>query len=892
MIDLNWNLIRITVTCIVLFGFVGCEDSDSLIVYDLLCENLQEPLGVDTYQPRFSWKNKSIKTGAAQTAYQLVAASDLNRLDESNCDLWNSGKIESASSILIPYDGIKLHSGQLLYWKVRTWDEEGDVSPWSRPSRLGIGLIEEDSWTASYIGFPSVGGFQSCPQLRKSFSISEAKRGEIYLIHINSLGYHEAYMNGEKVNDHVLSPAVSQFDKRSLSVTYDVTPFIREGENDLVFWLGSGWFSRGLPGVIGNGPLIRAQLEKVSGNSREIISLTDESWQGRESEYTRLGDWMSGQYGGERIVGNLEKRSVAFSSPEDLDWEKVAVVSVPEHEVTPQMVEPNRIEEVILPSKISQIGPDVYIVDMGRNLTGWLKIEFSELAEGQEIILEYCDHLDNKQEFVNQNQEDRYIASGFGKEIFMNKFNYHGFRYVRISNLERAPQANLIEAYLIHTDFVVNSTFECSDPELNQIHDMVFYTLKCLSLGGYLVDCPQLERLGYGGDGNASTITAQTMFSLAPLYRNWLQAWADVIREDGSMPHTAPNPYAAGGGPYWCGFIISASWNTYQNYGDKRILEEYYPAMIKWLEYVDRHTLDGLLRRWPDTSYRAWYLGDWAVPDGVDQTDTLSIDLVSNCYIALCYDRMHKIANLLGQTDDAEYFSERKSQLAAGIHQNFFNKDNEFYGTGSQIDQVFPLLAGVVPSALVDSVTTNLIRRTETKYNGHLATGLVGVPVIMEWAQVSDHPEFIYSMLKKKSYPGYLYMLERGATTTWEHWNGQRSRIHNCYNGVGQWFYQIIGGVRTIMGKEAYREFLIDPQIPQGITWAKTKIESPRGSIVVDWKLEGNQMNMEIDIPVGTIGKLYQRKNTSNLWINGEENTVHADTVQLFSGSYSIRYNY
>src|SRR5690606_28856095 len=161
-----------------------------------------------------------------------------------------------------------------------------------------------------------------------------------------------------------------------------------------------------------------------------------------------------------------------------------------------------------------------------------------------------------------------------------------------------------------------------------------------------LVDCPQIERLGYGGDGNASTITAQTMFNMAPLYNNWLQAWADVIREDGSMPHTAPNPYRAGGGPNWCGFIISASWNTYQNYGDAGILEKYYPVMEKWLEYVAEYSVDGLLKRWPDTDYRSWYLGDWATPEGIDQTNEKSVDLVNNCYVSVCFDQMSKIAQV------------------------------------------------------------------------------------------------------------------------------------------------------------------------------------------------------------------------------------------------------
>ena len=154
-----------------------------------------------------------------------------------------------------------------------------------------------------------------------------------------------------------------------------------------------------------------------------------------------------------------------------------------------------------------------------------------------------------------------------------------------------------------------------------------------------MVDCPQIERLGYGGDGNASTPTVQTMFNLVPLYTNWMQAWVDCMRTNGSMPHTAPNPYAAGGGPFWCGFMIAGSWQTYVNYGDARLLERYYPFMQQWLEYVKEYTVDGLLKTWPNTDYRNWYLGDWATPEGIDQTDPRSVDLVNYCFVAVCYQK-------------------------------------------------------------------------------------------------------------------------------------------------------------------------------------------------------------------------------------------------------------
>ena len=176
-----------------------------------------------------------------------------------------------------------------------------------------------------------------------------------------------------------------------------------------------------------------------------------------------------------------------------------------------------------------------------------------------------------------------------------------------------------------------------------------------------MMDCPQIERLGYGGDGNASTSTLQTLFNVAPLYMNWLQAWADCMRENGSIPHTAPNPYAAGGRPYWCGFLITASWQTYVNYGDKRPLERFYPYMKQWIRYAESFQSEGLLRKWNDTEYRNWYLGDWATPEGINQTDSLSINLINNCFLSTCYQTMAKIAEALQEEEDQPLYREKAS---------------------------------------------------------------------------------------------------------------------------------------------------------------------------------------------------------------------------------------
>jgi len=876
---------------IVILLFSGFTNKVKLELYDLQCENLSNPIGIDNDVPRFSWKIRSDKNGTEQKAFQLMAASDPSMLVNDKADLWDSGKKPSSSNLLVSYHGKKLSSGSAVYWKIRVWDQAGNVSKWSQVARFSIGLLNKEEWHAAYIGFPTKEGFNESPQLKKSFMLDGSNQ-KVFL-HVNSLGYHEVYLNGLKVGDGVLSPAVSQFNKRSQVITYDVSTLLKKGSNNLIIWLGSGWYTKGLPGIVGNCPLVKAQLERLSNKRREIILSTDSSWVGRKSSYTSHGTWRSHQFGGEILDGALTTTDLLTDDTGDRPWSPVSVIPVPDHIVSPQMVELNRITETIKPVEIRFLSKDTFLIDMGKSLTGWTEIHFPALQKSQVVVLEYSDHLDESGKFVNQKQTDRYIASGEGAEIFKNKFNYHGYRYIRISNLKQAPETGSIKAYLIHTGYDLASGFQCSDPDLNKIHDMILYTLRCLSLGGDLVDCPQIERLGYGGDGNASTETAQTMFNLNPLYANWLQAWGDCIRDDGGMPHTAPNPYPAGGGPFWCGFIITASWNTYQNYGDTLTLKKYYPAMQKWLGYVDKYTLNGLLRRWPDNDYRNWYLGDWATPKGIDQKAEASVDLVNNCFVAVCYDRMHKIAGTLGKANDALLYSLKKAQLQKKIHSAFFDPSKNSYATGTQIDLTYPILVGAVPTALTSAVTKSLVEEIMVNHEGHFATGLVGIPVFTEWAIKNQATDLMYAMLKKKGYPGYMYMIDNGATTTWEHWNGQRSRIHNCYNGIGSWFYQALGGIRRDENNPGYRKVIIQPQIPEGVNWAKTFKGTPNGTLVVNWVLIGKTMELELEIPVGIDAGIVIPAGIRKYLLAGKEYSLsgeHNFVVNVKSGKYKLTY--
>ena len=873
---------------IILVCAAGCKTlrESNLRPGELLCEELSEPLGIGTGTPRLSWKNVAQRNNAAQSAYHLIASSERSLLDKDTGDLWDSGKVESNESVMIPWGGVPLPSRRIVHWKVRTWDQRGAPSGWSKPAEFSVGLIGREDWEAKYIGLALKDGDPGFPQLRKNFlGAGPCRRA---LLHVNSLGYHEAYINQHKVDDSVLTPAVSQMDKRSLAVTYDVTALLRPGTNTLAVWLGQGWFSYGLPGVDYKGPLVRAQLEVLTSGEWKTVVATGTGWKARPSEISAIGNWRGGNYGGEKV--DAGKALDAFASPEldDSGWSEAAVVDTLDRPAVPQKAERNRIRQTLHPVGIRGFeGTNTWLVDFGKNLTGWVEVVFKGLNAGQEITMEFSDFLEENGKLKDQAQRDIYIAGPRQEQTFRNRFNYHGFRYMVIRNLREKPEPDSIRAFLVHTDYRIASSFESSDQDLNRIHDMISYTLRCLSLGGYLVDCPQVERLGYGGDGNASTLTAQTMFDLGPLYANWLDNWSDCIRPDGGMPHTAPNPYPAGGGPYWCGFIITAAWMTYASYGDVEMLRNHYPAMKQWLAHVGKYSRNGLLAPWPDTDYGTWYLGDWASPQGVNDKHQDSIDLIGNSYVVICLDRMVKIAALLGFQADAAEFRTWKEHLKAKINERFYNQSAGIYADGDQIDLAFPLIAGVVPDDLREPVTENLQKNIVEKNNGHMATGLVGVPVLTEWATTSKSVDLMYSMLKAEGYPGYLHMIRNGATTTWEHWNGERSHIHNCFNGVGSWFYQALGGIRPLDNFPAYRKFRIDPQVPKALSWVKAKKDTPYGQIEVRWEKAGKRLIIRAVVPVGTTAELFVPDRRAAT-LDGR--SARSGLLVLSSGSHQIEW--
>lgn len=236
----------------------GSKKISTFYLSELKCENLINPLGIDNVTPHFSWKLKGDGWKGGQTYYEIQVASDSILLAQDKADLWNTGKLKSDVSVMVPYRGKTLTSRSLCYWRVRVWDAKKQISSWSPVARFGVGILNKSQMQGEYIGASAEGGKICAPILRKKVKLTQR---ETSFLHVNTLGYHEIYVNGKKVGEDVLTPAVSHLSKRSLIVTYDITPYLREGENDLLIWLGQGWYKTTTFGAAYEGPLVKAELD-------------------------------------------------------------------------------------------------------------------------------------------------------------------------------------------------------------------------------------------------------------------------------------------------------------------------------------------------------------------------------------------------------------------------------------------------------------------------------------------------------------------------------------------------------------------------------------------------------------------------------------------------------
>ena len=862
---------------ILLIAVVSVTAAQPLAPTALRVEYLENPIGIDVTAPRLAWVLEHTDRGQAQSAYQVLVST--TPAAETG-DQWDSGKVPSTESIQVAYAGKPLASGKTYYWKVRYWDQGQQASPYSRAARFEMGLLDRAEWKGKWIG--------GANQLRKEFQLAaKPARARVYL---SGVGYYELRVNGKKVGDHVLDPAWTPFDKRVLYVTYDITRMLHPGANAIGVMLGEGWYhNRAL--------LAQVNVELEGGGKFELSTGAD--WKVRQGPILQ-----DSVYDGETYDARQETPGWDRPGFQDSAWQPASLIDGPKGVLSAQMMPPMRVVDSIVPFKVSAPKPGTYVYDMGQNFSGWVELRVKG-PRGTAVRLRhseliYDDGTLNIENLRKARATDVYVLRGDGdEEIFEPHFTYHGFRYVAVPGFPGAPRLDSIRGKVVHSAVKPTGGLEFSKPILNQLQRLILWGTPS-NLVSIPTDCNQRdERMGWMADAHLYGETAMLNFDMAAFYTNFLRDIHDSQADDGSVPDTVPRArYAQGpADPAWGSAYPLFVWYMWEQYGDRRILEQHYDGIKAWANFLRSRSSDGVV---DFVKY-----GDW-VP--VVKTPG---PLVSTFYYYYSADIVAHAAEVLGKTADAEAFRNLQAQIRDGFHRRFFDKDNKYYGNGTQTSQVLPLFLDMAPKDARGPAGGHLRNDITYYQNTHMTTGIIGTKYILPLLTRMGSSDLAYELATQTTYPSYGYMIENGATTLWELWQNKtgpsmNSHNHPMFGSVGAWMYTALAGINTDSG---YRKIRFEPQMVRDLNWASGSIETQRGMVISSWSRTADTVHMEVTIPVGSQAEIVIPKlNFANVevlesgkpvWkagayqpgvpgLTGGKETDRSVTLQAGSGHYNL----
>ncbi|MBA7501245.1 MAG: Bacterial alpha-L-rhamnosidase [Clostridia bacterium] len=860
----------------------------------LLCEYVSNPLGVDVSLPRFSWVLKHSERGQVQSAYQVLVSNSQANLDAERGDQWNSGKVASKESTNVIYKGSDLQSGKTSYWKVRIWDKDGKMSPWSKVATFEMGLLSRDDWRGKWIEGKGYGestfsdpvqGTTKMPYgylLRKEFSIEkDIAQARVY---VSGLGYYELRINGDKVGEVVLDPGWTDYKKRVLYSTYDVGKYLRKGKNAVGIMLGNGRYIK----AYGYGPpkvILQLNIEFTDDSSESIV--TDESWKVGQSPITE-----NSIYNGEVYDARLE--GLGWDTPfyDDSDWDAARIADEPGGKLVSQAsFPPIKVSKIIQPMKITNPESEVYIYDFGQNFTGWVRLCLSG-ARGTRVKLRYAEllHEDGMLNVVpnrGAKATDAYILKGEGQEVYEPRFTYHGFRYVEVTGFPGTPTLESIEGRVVHSAVEPTGGFICSNSLINSIHKNVLWG-QLSNLMSIPTDCPQRdERMGWMGDAQLVAEEAIYNFGMAGFYIKWLEDIGDSQAQDGSVPDVVPaywSIYPAD--PTWGTACVVIPWYLYQYYGDRRILEKYYSGIKKWVDFLTSKAKDDIL------SYSKY--GDWCPPAHIKPVDTPG-ELTSSWYYYHDTLILSKIAHILDKSEDAKKYAELSEKIKKAFNKEFL-KENCYSGEkysdlykkaealfpatvpedkkkemikkfiasfliSSQTCNVLALFLDIVPEDKQKAVLKNLIDDIVVTHSNHLNTGIVGTRYILDVLTKYGRTDLAYKLATQTTYPGWGYMLREGATTLWERWeylvdSGMNSHNHIMFGSIDAWFYKVLAGINIDPAGPGFGRTIIKPYVVGDLNYVSASIRTMRGMISSSWKKSDHSLALNIILPVNTQAKV------------------------------------
>ena len=842
-----------------------------LKLYDLTVEYKTEPIGLDHLRPRFSWKLQSDLKNTNQSAYRIVVSDGRST--------WDTGRAESDQSILVPYEGPELLPCSEYTVDITVWTDQGEEVAAS--SRFETGLLSGTAFEgkAKRITHGLPAEEKTCPVFTTSFTVRKpVSKARLYA---TACGLYEAELNGKKIGDTYFAPGWTSYHKRLQYQTYAVSS-LREGENRLRFTLGDGWYKSPLgfyptPNHYGDTTALLAILILTYEDGTQEVVGTDESWQISTGSIR-----FSEIYDGETQDTTIGEQPVGHAKLFDGAYESLVA----------QENEPVRCL-MTLPVQKDFITPNgERVIDFAQNLTGWVEVKIQG-HPGQKIALRHAESLDENGNFYTENLSwakatDTYILNG-EVQILRPHFTFHGFRYVCLEGLEEGQQIELTACHL-SSDLKEAGSFSCSDSRINRLQQNIVWGQR----DNYLdipTDCPQRsERLGWTGDATAFTPTAVFHQNVMPFMRKWLRDLAADQDPETGMAQVVPDILSDGpggskqnGSAYWGDAATVIPWTLYETYGDKLVLEEQYPSMKIWVEYIRRQCGENGLWQ-TGFQYGDWLGLDVERNDFVEERKGATDDyFAANCCYLWSLKIMADTAHVLGKVDDEKQYRELHKKVLSAFRDEYVTKTGRLVSE-TQTAMTLALHFGLVEEDFMPEIA-NRLEQNILAHKNHLTTGFIGTPYLCLALSDNGKHEMAGKLLLQEDPPGWLYEVKMGATTVWERWNSilpdgsfnpvnMNSLNHYAYGSIAYWLYTRLCGLRLI--EPGYRRFAVAPFFMKGITHAEMTYESVYGKIEIAWKCENGKITVDLTIPA----------NTSALLTLPEKE----DTLELGSGTYHYEY--
>lgn len=890
---------------------------------NLSCEYFNHPLGIDKSFPKLSWNIKTNERNWQQSAYQIMVATDSLTLSNDIGNLWSSGKVVSNQNIHIKYQGVPLKSFMNCWWKVRVWDTKRRVSIWSKPAYWKMGILSCSQWKGKWIASDiklydyqkrlsalpdfnmetETGIWKMADSIRKYVVIPDSapavyirkkfelnKKVQRATAYVCGLGLNEIFIDGRRIGNEYLNPAYTDYQKRVLYNTYDVTDYVKRGANIIGVILGNGWYNLIVPHALRfyaadyiDPPKLLMQLYIEYTDGSSAIIATDSSW-----KYTTNGPIVFNDIlGGETYDARKEMPGWSHNGYNDSAWQNCQYVNPPEGILTSQQLYPAR-KLVSFPAVKVEKTDLGHRFDLGRAIAGWVKVKLKG-RRGQKVKISY---LGVGSHTLGRYQTDYFILKGSREETFEHRFSYNGFRYVDVEGIDYMPKASDVEGVVIGADLKKAGQFSCSNEMFNKLQQILLNTIHNFII--HIPKDPTREKAGWTQDVEDGFDVDAYNFDVASMYIKWQHDFNDIIHKNGYVPPVVPSRFDGPtiNGPWWGGMIVYNVIKLYEYYHDIDIVKDSYDNMKKYVGYLTSIAKGHIVE---------WGLGDWMEPfrtKKVDRPTTTPVSLTSTVAYYFYVHKMAMFAKLLGKEEDAAYFNGLAEKVKQSYNQRFLDTQTGQYAKGSEAGQLMSLHFGLVPNNERKLVIQKLKALIKER-NGHLSTGFVATPILLTTLCDIGLEKEAYVMATKKDFPSWFDMIFNGGNSVMkENWKGGLVQMPSLAGPIGYWFYNSLAGIKSLA--PGFKKIAIRPDFTQNLSWVSASYQSIQGTIISKWKREKMSLQLHVEIPANTTALVYLPTTNpdaileSNKKIKGRHDmyikaiTNNETVVSVGSGSYSF----